>query len=194
MEEKNSKRKDILASARELFGEKGFHNTKMEEIALGAGVGKGTLYEYFKNKQEIFDETCEEYVKIFHESVEEISSMDITFKEKVILLFKEKEKSIDKECEKNPIDYIMSYKGIISEKVLKTMFEYISDMYETMTKIIEQGKKEGTVKKNIPSDVIACLIVGMIGEYFNLRMCKKDYVVYGEEEIFNLLFDGFGVK
>ena len=63
MADKNQKRKDILASARALFKEKGFHSTKIEEIAQGAGVGKGTIYEYFKNKQEIFDETCIEYVE-----------------------------------------------------------------------------------------------------------------------------------
>lgn len=192
MAEKNQKRNDILTSARALFKEKGFHNTKMNDIAQGAGVGKGTLYEYFKNKQEIFDETCVERVTKVREQMEEILNMDITFKDKIMLMFKEGQKSVDEDFEKNPIDYIMSYKNNISEKVLKTMFGHITDMNKVIIEIIEQGKKEGVVKKEISSDIIACLIVGTMGEYFNLKMYKKDYVA-DENIIFDLLFNGMGM-
>lgn len=194
MAEKNQKRTDILSSARALFREKGFHNTKMDDIALNAGVGKGTLYEYFKNKQEIFDETCVECVKLTFERVKEISAMDISFKEKILTLFNERKTTIDEKFEKNPIDYIMSYKNIISEKVLKIMFDHILNTNEILVEIINQGKDEGVVRRDIPSDIIACSIVGTMGEYFNLRMYKKDYAFSEEDIIFNLLFNGFGVK
>lgn len=192
MAEKNQKRNDILTSARVLFKEKGFHSTKMDDIAQGAGVGKGTLYEYFKNKQDIFDETCVEYVVKMLENVEKIRSMDITFKDKIMLMFKEgHHKSIHENFEKNPIDYIMSYKNIISEKVLKIMFNYISDFNKIIVEIIEQGKAEGVVRKDIPSDIIACLIVGTMGEYFNFKMLKNDYEV-DYDTILNLVFNGIG--
>lgn len=194
MAEKNQKQSEILKSAKALFREKGFHNTKMDEIAQGAGVGKGTLYEYFKSKQEIFDETCIESVKSIREHIEEISKMDSSFKDKIMQLFKEGQHSLHEEYEKNPIDYIMSYKNIISEKVLKAMFEHITDMNKIIVEIIEQGKEEGVVKKDIPSDIIACSIVGTMGEYFNLKRYEKDYELSEEDIIFNLLFSGFGVK
>jgi AcrR family transcriptional regulator len=194
MAEKNQKRNDILSSARVLFREKGFHNTKMDDIAQGAGVGKGTLYEYFKNKQEIFDETCVEYVKSILVYVEEISIMDISFKEKIILMFAKRQDKKYEDFENYPIDYIMSYKNIISEKVLKTMFDHVSDMNRIMIEIIDQGKIEGVVRQDIPSDIIACSIVGTIGEYFSLKMHKKDNSFSEEDIIFNLLFNGFGVK
>lgn len=193
MAEKGQKQKDILASAKVLFREKGFHNTKMDEIAQNAGVGKGTLYGYFKNKQEIFDETCVESIKLLRKHIEDISKKDIVFKDKIIQLFKEGQNSIDAEYEKNPIDYIMSYKNIISEKVLITMFEQILDINKSIVKIIEQGKYEGVVKKDIPSEIIACSIVGTIGEYYNLKRYKKDYELYEEDIIYNLLFSGFGM-
>ncbi len=189
----NQKRTDILTSARALFREKGFHNTKMEDIALRAGVGKGTLYGYFKNKQEIFDETCVEFVESILAGTVEISNMDISFKDKILMIFKKKRNSAHEEFGKNPIDYIMVYKNIISEKVLITMFDYISDINRIIVDIIEQGKKEGAVRKDIPSDLIACLIVGTVGEYFNLKMYKKDYDFSNEDIIFDLLFNGFGV-
>jgi AcrR family transcriptional regulator len=194
MAEKLQKRSDILTSARALFKENGFHNTKMEDIAQRAGVGKGTLYEYFKNKQEIFDETCIEYVELILEKVEEISRMNISFNEKLLILFKKRKNSMYEDFEKSPIDYIMSYKNIISEKVVKRLFDHILDMNKIMIEIINQGKEEGVVRKDIPSEIIACFVVGTLGEYFNLKMYKQESEFNEEELIFNLLFDGFSVK
>lgn len=194
MADKNQKRKDILASARALFKEKGFHSTKIEEIAQGAGVGKGTIYEYFKNKQEIFDETCIEYVESIYLSMEELRLMDICFRDKISLMFKEKKNSLYGEFEKNPIDYIMSYKNSMSEKVLISMFNHISYMNKIVIEIINQGKEEGVVKKEIPSELIACLTIGALKEYFNNKLHKKESDFSDEDIIFDLLLNGFGVK
>ena len=46
--------REICAAALEVFAEKGFAAAKLDEIARRAGVSKGTLYLYFKDKQELF--------------------------------------------------------------------------------------------------------------------------------------------
>ena len=194
MDEKNIKRNEILDSARLLFKENGFHKIKMEDIALKAGVGKGTLYEYFSSKQEIFDEACVEYVKSIRDRIKETSEMDISFKDKLVLLFNGKQTDIEEDFEKNPVDYIMAYKNIISEKILKTLFEYVADMNKIIVNIIDQGKAEGVVTKEIPSTVIACSVVGTLGEYFKLRMQEKNYILKDDDIIFNLLYNGFSIK
>jgi AcrR family transcriptional regulator len=53
---KSKKRQDILDSAYELFTTKGFSNTTILNIALGAGVGKGTFYLYFDSKEAVRSE------------------------------------------------------------------------------------------------------------------------------------------
>lgn len=45
------RRQDIVDAASEVFGEKGFHKAKVEDIAIRAGVAHGTVYRYFSNKQ-----------------------------------------------------------------------------------------------------------------------------------------------
>lgn len=57
---KKQTRKAILQAAIRLFAENGVENTSMETLARAAGVGKSTIYGYFRNKQEIFLEFCEE--------------------------------------------------------------------------------------------------------------------------------------
>jgi len=188
----NQKRQDILNSAMELFKEKGFHNTRMEEIALKAGVGKGTLYEYFTSKQEIFDETCIEKVTGVKDKIEEISLKDITFREKLTEMIAMKQGN--EKCPESTIEGIMSNKNIISEKVVYAMMNHVSDMNKIIIRMVEQGKKEGVVEKNIPSDLIVTMIVGTVSEYIRNK-CINNHTGNNEEEIIiNLLFNGFGVK
>lgn len=52
-EELNRRRHEIFASSVSLFIKKGFHETSMREIAEFAGMGKSSLYDYFKTKDEI---------------------------------------------------------------------------------------------------------------------------------------------
>ncbi len=52
-EELNTKRHEIFAAAARLFMEKGFLETSMREVAQAAGMGKSSLYDYFKSKDEI---------------------------------------------------------------------------------------------------------------------------------------------
>ncbi|MDO8455207.1 MAG: TetR/AcrR family transcriptional regulator [Sulfurimonas sp.] len=51
--DKVQKRKDIALSCKELFIKNGIKDLTVSEVAKVAGVGKGTIYEYFKNKEEI---------------------------------------------------------------------------------------------------------------------------------------------
>ncbi len=44
----------ILAVAARLFATHRFHEARMEDIAAAAGVGKGTLYRYFQDKEELY--------------------------------------------------------------------------------------------------------------------------------------------
>jgi len=55
--DKKAKKNIILKAAMKIFAQKGIANTKMSDIAVESNIGKGTIYEYFKNKEEIFKES-----------------------------------------------------------------------------------------------------------------------------------------
>lgn len=63
----SDKRLRIIMAATAVFSRKGFHEARVEEIAEEAEVGKGTVYEYFTSKKELFLEmifyTHEQYQK-----------------------------------------------------------------------------------------------------------------------------------
>jgi len=61
-ENKEKKNKAIIEAALEVFAEKGYAVAKIAEIAQTAGVGKGTIYEYFRSKEDLFFAVFQWYV------------------------------------------------------------------------------------------------------------------------------------
>ena len=51
---KHARPEEITAAALELFVERGYAGTRLEDVAVRAGISKGTLYLYFENKEELF--------------------------------------------------------------------------------------------------------------------------------------------
>lgn len=69
--DKKQKKLDIAHAAMYMFSEKGVEKTKMIDIAQKAGVGKGTIYEYFSSKTEIFTFVSE---YLFENMLQDINS------------------------------------------------------------------------------------------------------------------------
>jgi len=138
LQKKQDKRKQIAKSTCNLFIEKGFVNISISEIAKVAGIGKGTVYEYFSNKEDIVFElmSClqEDYDPKLQLNLE--NSNDA--KQKVIYLFDlflnddemvQTQKKIYKEFIaiflNNPSEEIIKYQRIMMEKyteILKDIF------------------------------------------------------------------------
>ncbi len=69
--EKLARQKEILDAARELFLRKGFHETTLEEIARHADYGKGTIYNYFESKEDLFRSIIDQLTNELEQMVRE---------------------------------------------------------------------------------------------------------------------------
>ncbi|MDU9050152.1 MAG: TetR/AcrR family transcriptional regulator [Candidatus Electrothrix sp. Rat3] len=67
--EKQQQRKEMLEAAMQLFAEKGYHNASMQEIAEHAEFAVGTLYKFFKNKEDMYKALITEQADRFHEAL-----------------------------------------------------------------------------------------------------------------------------
>ena len=65
----SAKRRQIIEGARAVFLAQGFDAASMNDIARKAGVSKGTLYVYFRNKEELFEAITEEQCRMQAERV-----------------------------------------------------------------------------------------------------------------------------
>ena len=65
--DKQKKAEAIRGAALEVFRKTGYHRTRMADIARAAGIGKGTLYEYFENKAHILRVAFDQYFDAFRQ-------------------------------------------------------------------------------------------------------------------------------
>ena len=68
--DKEAKKLEILQAALGVFSQKGVANTKMIDIATAASIGKGTIYEYFKSKEDIFTAGFQHFFNGFEQNIE----------------------------------------------------------------------------------------------------------------------------
>ncbi len=73
------KKDEILSASSRVFAEKEFHEVLIDDVAALAGVGKGTVYRYFRTKEELYFETILQafddlYARLVRTSSREISA------------------------------------------------------------------------------------------------------------------------
>lgn len=71
---KKTKKEKIFEVSAKVFGEKGYDGASLDEIAARAKVAKGTIFYYFKNKEELFLSLIERGLGILTEKINKISS------------------------------------------------------------------------------------------------------------------------
>lgn len=76
---KDARPQELLAAALDLFVERGYAATRLEDVAAQAGVSKGTLYLYFTNKEELFKAVVREnMLPVLNEAEETIDQYEGT--------------------------------------------------------------------------------------------------------------------
>jgi AcrR family transcriptional regulator len=68
---KAAKRADLVAHAADVFARRGYHATTIQDIATQADVGKGTIYEYFRTKEELFLAVYDSWMSDFEHAVQQ---------------------------------------------------------------------------------------------------------------------------
>ncbi len=85
--DKVQKRRDIALSCNDLLLEKGIKKLTIAEVAKTAGVSKGSIYDYFENKEDIVFEIIRSHIAGYQEEINAKINPDHSTREKVFLLF-----------------------------------------------------------------------------------------------------------
>ena len=79
----------ILDAAVQLFTEKGYERTSINDLARAAGIGKGTIYAYFNQKSEIFLAFCEEQLETIRDTILNSDTMAMPLLDRLLALYRE---------------------------------------------------------------------------------------------------------
>ncbi len=144
--DKDEKRASIALSAIKLFCEKGIQQTSITEIAKSAEVAKGTIYLYFKNKEEIvftiWDILSEQHHEFFQKNITE----NMSAKEKILeyLNFNEFKEDVDKEQVLKLFQHFVSSMLIDETKLYTEYFEsFFQRDYDFIYLYLNEGVEKG---------------------------------------------------
>lgn len=185
------RKKQILDSATRIFGEKGFQEATISEISKDVGIGDATIYEYFKNKEDILlaipVETTKDLLTQIGDHMMGIRGACNKLRKFIWWWLNY--------IEKNP-----GYGSIVMLE-LKTSKTYVSteayqaarNFYQIVLDIIKEGQKEGVFEEGTNIYLARSLCVGAI-EHIVIRWLLKDKkysLTQYADEIADLLINAF---
>lgn len=138
---KTSKREAILASAYEIFYEKGFYQAKIEEIAQRAGVGKGTVYLYFSSKEHLLREMLKEVVNYYLSALRQRMGADASPRERLHALFRT-HAAIMRRHQKVKLLIHRDF-DFVDEELKRWLFEQRNGFIEDLQALVEEGIRAG---------------------------------------------------
>lgn len=149
------KKEDILRSASLVISRQGFHNTTLEDIAAELLMTKGSLYYYFKNKEEILfrchdlilSEAMEQMESIFQEDILSVKKMEKAIKMHLGIAIQEKE----------IFNLIVKPEQIFSEENIEAIIKKRDKYADLFDKILIQGADRGEF--NLPNLKMARMII-----------------------------------
>ena len=168
------KRGAILRAAIKVFAGKGYFNSKVADIAGEAGIADGTVYLYFKSKEEIlhsiFDQAMEEFIAEGRKELAFLSAADEKLR-KIAGLHLEK-LGADRDL---AIVFQVELRG--STKFMREFSAAgFADYLEIIRETIAEGQAAGTLRNDIKPIVAAKIFYGALDEMVtNWILSKKSY-------------------
>lgn len=216
---KKDKKELIMESATKLIFEKGYSDTKVEDITKEAGIAKGTFYIYFKTKDDLIVSIIENSIKKYETILKKIDFTNKSFKEtmKEFINSKIKFAKENQEIFIIVISFIFDSSNINFE-IKNLLFEQSKKISKKIKNIIEKGIEKGGIDKkyedkvNYLSNLINDLINFHIGKMFiensydsevcsceiNSKILKKQEINLNTEEesefILNFILNGIETK
>jgi TetR/AcrR family fatty acid metabolism transcriptional regulator len=173
----NEKYHKIIDAAIRVFSQKGFYNSKVSDVARAAEVADGTIYLYFKNKDDLLVSIFEHSMDyFFQQASDELSSL--SHPEEKLKRFVDLHLHA---VQKNPnLAQVIQIELRSSNKFMK---EYKAEKFFQYLKLIEDiiidGQEKGFFKKTIMPDIAKRAIFGAIDELALewVLMKKKRYTI-----------------
>ncbi len=160
LEKISNKRKKILDAAATIFSQKGFHQARMDEIAVAAHVAKGTLYYNFSSKSLLFAATVTEGMETIVRQVRAEMVSDLPFPEHFQLLVTSIVRLYLQHSDLAHIIFNEISSGI-DDAVLMEIERVRGRFIEFIAEMLAWGQQKGYIK-NIDLKLSAVALAGII--------------------------------
>jgi AcrR family transcriptional regulator len=163
---KTEVKEKIVQAAITTFSKYGYDKTRMDDIAKSAKLGKGTLYLYFKSKEELFYDISENSIKELKEQLSKLFSK----KEDLIQdaeKFYDQYRNLIHDSEK--VSFEMIAESSRNPKLRKALYEQRMKVYDIVIDYLRRQIEKGFFRKDMDVNAIAS---GLVALYDGLTISK----------------------
>ena len=188
-----SQRRQAIKSAEAVFAEKGFHGSSTRDIAEHLGIKQGSLYYYFKSKDEALGEVClfgiEDYVHRMHD----IANSDQSFEAKLTATVTS---HLSSYREKNEALKVYNDERLyLPEERRKTLKKLGSQYRQELEGIFEQGKKNAVLRPSLDCHFAAQAVIGLCNGWGDIIVHDPDLDMFDViQKCTDLLLHGFAER
>lgn len=165
MKQNSDKYHKILEAAVVVFAKRGFFQSTVSQIAKQAGVADGTIYLYFKNKDDIlvqfYEYKTSQVFKRFRQEVNQATSAEQKLRHLVHSHLSEFQKDIN-------MAIVYQAETHQHQRLAQDIIKEMSKMYrDIITEVLELGQQEGHFRRNLYVGLVMRLITGAVDEVIN---------------------------
>ncbi|MBN2395440.1 MAG: TetR/AcrR family transcriptional regulator [Candidatus Atribacteria bacterium] len=155
---KLTKRK-ILITARRYFFTIGYSKVTMDEMALELHISKKTIYQLFKSKQFLLESVIYDFFQELHEKIKQIIENHCNNQSNVLKQFMSSVQSQISQWNMKAFEEI-SKNNPRAWSIITHLREKM--IHNELRDLLQEGKKEGTIRKNIDLDIIVLIILNTV--------------------------------
>jgi len=184
-------RERIYRAALQLFAERGYLETTVEDITEAADVGKGTFFNYFPTKEHVLERYGEERVEAVERALKEVGSG----KRSVLLVLKELATDLAGQSSESPeLLRAVFAANLTSAPVLAELQKRIERARVLLSEIISTGQKNGEIRHDLPATEMARLFrLIFMGVTVAWAAHPDSSLRKTAEQVWDLLYPSFAV-
>jgi TetR/AcrR family transcriptional regulator, fatty acid metabolism regulator protein len=188
----NDKYHRILEAAVKIFSRNGFHQSTIAQIAKEAGVADGTIYLYFRNKDDILVQFFSYKTKLVFSRFQEGLNQGESAVDKLRNLIRHhlEEFQSDRDMALLYQAETRRFNPLVEQQVKEMAKSYL----DLLTELVEQGQQEGTIRLDLYLGLVKRFIVGAVEEVIAnwLRSDGSYDIVSMADPLVDLFMRGIG--
>ena len=186
-------RQTAIRAAATVFAEKGFHGACTKDIAEQMGIKQGSLYYYFKSKEEALGEVCLYGIQDYVEHMATIADSEQPFEAKLIATVTS---HLSSYRERNEALKVYNDERLYLPKARRSRLKELgSDYRQRLEGIFEEGKVSGAVRQSVDCHFAAQAVIGMCNAWGDLIVRDSDLDLFEViQKCTDLLINGFTKK
>jgi AcrR family transcriptional regulator len=187
------KREQIMQAAEKLFAGRRLHEVTLDDVAREAHVGKGTIYTYFKDKDDLFFQVATAGFEELCDLLQRRVAGEAPFREQLlqacgaISAFFSGRRRLSRMMQTEEARMPLC-RGSLRER----WHQRRQRLVESLGKILRKGQLEGLVRRDVADQALASLLLGLLRT--RARNLGEDRGVIGDDLLVDLFLRGAGLR